>query len=43
MIKLVDYYFVRGAREEFEKAALHYIDQASYKSERDIECVLQLM
>lgn len=26
MIKLVDYYCVRGAREEFEKAALHFID-----------------
>lgn len=26
MIKLVDYYCIRGAHQEFEKAALHYIE-----------------
>jgi hypothetical protein len=26
MIKVVDYYCIKGAHEEFEKAALHYID-----------------
>ena len=43
MIKLVDYYCVKGAREEFEKAALHFIDQASSGSERHVKYVLQLM
>jgi hypothetical protein len=28
MIRIVDYYCVKGAHEEFEKAALHYIEQA---------------
>ena len=26
MIKVVDYYCIKGAHDEFEKAALHYID-----------------
>jgi hypothetical protein len=43
MIKLVDYYCVKGAHEEFEKAALHYIEQASNSSEQHIEYVLLLM
>lgn len=34
IIKAVDQYCVRGAREEFEKAALHYIDQASGLNEK---------
>lgn len=34
IIKAVDQYCVRGAREEFEKAALHYIDQASGINEK---------
>ena len=43
IIKAVDQYCIRGAREEFEKAALYYIDQASGMSETQIEYVLKLM
>lgn len=43
IIKAVDQYCIRGAREEFEKAALYYIDQATGMSEKQIEYVLRLM
>ena len=43
IIKAVDQYCIRGAREEFEKAALYYIDQATGMSEKQIDYVLRLM
>ena len=33
MIKLIDYYCVRGAHEEFEKAAMHFIDSSTKTNE----------
>jgi hypothetical protein len=43
MIKLVDFYCVKGARQEFEKAALHFISHASPKKEAHVLCVLNLL
>jgi len=42
IIKAVDQYCIKGAREEFERAAFHYIEKAT-ETEVSVEFILRVM